>query len=612
MRIGADYRADRSCSFVVWAPGKRDVRLKIVSPEERLISMQQDSNGYWKAEVLDLAPQTPYLYLLDGIIVRPDPASQFQPDGVHGPSVAVDHLTFDWCDEDWQGLDLAELIIYEIHVGTFTNQGTFDAIIPRIGQLKDIGVNAIEIMPAAQFPGDRNWGYDGAYPFAVQNSYGGPEALKRLVRECHKAQVAVILDVVYNHLGPEGNYLRDYGPYFTGKYHTPWGEALNFDDAFSDGVRNYFIENALHWFRLYHIDALRLDAVHAIYDMSAVPFLQELAEKTRAYSEEVGRPFLLIAESDRNDTRIIATRPLGCGLDALWCDDFHHALHTLLTSENDGYYADFGESRHLVKSLREGFVYSGEYSHFRKRRHGASSKDYAGSRFVVFSQNHDQIGNRMLGERLSQLVGFEALKLCAGMVLLAPYVPLLFMGEEYGEEAPFLYFVSHSDPDLIEGVRQGRRKEFEAFRWRGEAPDPQDMDTFLRSRLSWEKRGEGAHRVLLEFYKSLIGLRKETPALVEPDKERLNVLCLEDQGIILMERWDRNDSCRVLCLFNFNREDAGIALDEFAYKGMWRKRLDSSESRWNGPGSLLPDSIGCGEEIFLRGHGLSVYLREGV
>src|SRR4030066_1209493 len=320
------------------------------------------------------------------------------------------------------------MIMYEIHVGTFTPEGTFDAVILRLDELSVLGINTIELMPVAQFPGERNWGYDGTYPFAVQNSYGGPEGLKILINECHKKGMAVILDVVYNHFGPEGNYLWDYGPYFTDRYKTPWGQAINYDDLYSNEVRNFFIENALHWFKNYHFDALRLDAIHGIFDFSAKAFLQELAEKVEEFSSSEGKKYYLIAESDLNDSRVIRPGNMGgYGIDAQWCDDFHHAVHTLLVHENKGYYVDFGETEHLVKSFREGFVYSGQYSEYRKRNHGNSSRDCPAEQFIVFTQNHDQVGNRMFGERLSNLVSFESLKLAAGAVLLSPYIPLLFM-----------------------------------------------------------------------------------------------------------------------------------------------------------------------------------------
>jgi maltooligosyltrehalose trehalohydrolase len=580
------------------------VALRITAPEERVIPMSKDQRGYWRVWSEDVFPGTRYVYRLGPSVERPDPAAHFQPEGVHRASAVVDHTAFPWQDGLWHGIRIEDMIIYELHVGTFTPEGAFDAIIPRLESLRDLGVTAMEIMPVAQFPGERNWGYDGVYPFAVQNSYGGPEGLKRLVNACHQQGLAVILDVVYNHLGPEGNYLADFGPYFTDKYRTPWGRAINFDAAHSDEVRNFFIENALHWFGNYHIDALRLDAIHAIYDTSAKPFLQELAERVEEFSTQQGRKVFLIAESNLNDVRVIRPRESGYfGIDAQWCDDFHHSLRTLLTDERTGYYVDFGRFEQLVKAYREGFVYSWEYSEYRKRRHGSSSADRPAHQFVVFSQNHDQVGNRMLGERLSRLVSFEALKLAAGVVLLSPYIPLLFMGEEYGEESPFLYFVSHSDPNLIEAVRRGRKEEFRSFQWQGEPPDPQDPQTFLKSKLAWERRTEGAPGVLLKFYQHLIRLRREIPALSRLDKENLRISGVEDKKLLVTYRW--YDESQTLGVMNFNSADVVFRTE--LPPGTWRKLVESSDTKWQGPGSTLPEDIASGQEMTIRPMSCAVY-----
>ncbi|HEY8461301.1 MAG TPA: malto-oligosyltrehalose trehalohydrolase, partial [Blastocatellia bacterium] len=545
-----------------------------------------------------------YLYRINDEEDRPDPASHFQPLGVHGPSEVVAHDEFAWSDHGWTGVPQERLVIYELHTGAFTPEGTFDAVIPRLPELRALGVTAIELMPVAEFPGDRNWGYDGVYPFSAHHAYGGPAGLKRLVNACHEAGLAVILDVVYNHLGPEGNYISRFGPYFTAKYRTPWGDALNFDGPWSDGVRNYFIENALHWFDLYHIDGLRLDAVHAIVDASANPFLRELAERTAEFSERRGRKFLLIAESDSNDPRIVMPKETGgFGLDAQWLDDFHHSLRTLLTEERSGYYADYGRVAHFVKAVREGFVYSGEYSKHRRRRHGGSSAGRPGRQFAVFAQNHDQIGNRMLGERLSKLVSFDALKLAAGAVAFSPFIPLLFMGEEYAEEAPFLYFVSHGDADLIRAVREGRKAEFEAFQWAGEPPDPQATETFLRSKLNWERRDYGRGRALREFYRELLRLRREIPALAALDKNSLEVSGLEAPRIVLLRRW--SGESQVFCVMNFDREEATFTAPP-SPRG-WKKLLDSAIQKWEGPGSLLPDLIEKDRSLTVNGLSLALY-----
>lgn len=605
MKIGAICSDNHSCEFTVWAPFVKNISLKILTPSGRLVPMQRDDRGYWKAVVTGAAPGTLYVFRLDEERERPDPASYYQPDGVHSASQVINHSSFTWQDSEWKGITLPHMIMYELHIGTFTHEGTFDAVIGRLDALKDIGINTIEVMPVAQFPGKRNWGYDGVYPFAVHSSYGGPEGLKKLVDACHMKGIAVILDVVYNHLGPEGNYLWDFGPYFTERYKTFWGDAINFDGAYSNEVRSYFINNALYWFTNYHIDALRLDAVHGIYDMSAKHFLAELSERVDEFSKQQGRKFYLIAESDLNNP--VVARPKekgGYGIDGIWNDDFHHAVHTLLTHEDEGYYIDFGKTGHLVKSLMEGYIYSGQYSEFRKRNHGNSSREIPAGRIVVFSQNHDQTGNRMNGERLSQIVSFEAQKLSAGIVLLSPYVPLLFMGEEYGETAPFLYFISHSDARLIEGIREGRKKDFEVFKWEDDPPDPQDISTFERSRINWDSRSGGNNKLMLEFYRELIRLRNGIPALAHPDKNSLDVWHDEEKKVVFMRRW--KDNSNVLALFNFNTTDiqTGPVNDSRQYKLI----IESSDVRWNGPGTLLPEELKHDSEITLRAESVALYV----
>jgi len=588
MTLGANYQGNGVCTFLVWAPRAEIVELKIYSPKERTIPMHRTGKGYWKAEVNDIEPGTTYMYALDRDTIRPDPVSHYQPEGVHKPSQIIDHKNFSWEDQSWHGLDIAGYVIYELHVGTFTREGTFTAIIPRLDELNDLGITAIELMPVAQFPGNRNWGYDGVYPYAVQNSYGTPDDLKKLINECHKRGLAVIMDVVYNHLGPEGNYLRDFGNYFTGKYSTPWGEAVNFDDEDSDEVKKYFIDNAVYWFEKFHIDALRLDAVHAIYDMSAKHFLHCLADRTTECSRKHKRKFYLIAESDLNDTRIIKPPELGgYGLDAQWSDDFHHSVHALFTGETSGYYKDFGGIDHLAKALNEGFVYDGSYSEFRKRSHGNSSRERPAEQFVVCSQNHDQVGNRRLGERMTSLVNFEKLKVIAGLTLLSPYIPLIFMGEEYGEENPFQYFVSHSDPDLIEAVRQGRRDEFKEFHSQGEAPDPQDEKTFERSCLDHTKKERGHNKTLLEFYRNLLSLRRQIPPLRHLSKEHLDVFGFENDRVLVIQRWKDED--RTLAIFNMNPGSVTIKL--LAYRYTWKMQMNSAAKEWGGESTTLDDIL---------------------
>jgi maltooligosyltrehalose trehalohydrolase len=593
--LGASLIEDGRCRFLVWAPLARKVEVHLLEPRERLVPMESGERGYHHAMVDGIEPGSLYLYRLDEHAERPDPTSRFQPRGVHGPSQVVS-LHFEWEDAGWTGPPLQEYTGYELHVGTFTPEGTFDAVIPQLDELKDLGITAIELMPVAQFPGARNWGYDGVCPFAVQNSYGGPEGLKRLVNTCHKLGLAVVLDVVYNHLGPEGNHLAEFGPYFTDSYRTPWGAALNFDGPQSDEVRRFFIENALYWVTEFHIDALRLDAVHAIVDHSAVPFVEELAEVVHHRAEQLNRRIHVIAESNLNDARLVRPRELGgYGLDAQWNEDFHHCLHTLLTGERTGYYQDFGGFGQLVKAFSEGFVYSGQYSPYRQCRHGNSSRDVSAQKFVVFAQNHDQVGNRMLGERLSQLVPFDGLKLAAGVVLLSPFIPLLFMGEEYGETAPFQYFISHSDDGLVEAVRQGRRGEFESFEWKGDLPDPQAEGTFLRSRPKRSVRREGHHAVLFAFYKELFRLRKSIAALASLRKEQMEVLGYEEDRVLFLRRW--SGSSEVFAVFNFGDAEAALAVR--VSEGRWRKLLDSADERWQGGGTSLPHLLPSTGQVVL-------------
>ncbi|MFH1258690.1 MAG: malto-oligosyltrehalose trehalohydrolase [Elusimicrobiota bacterium] len=587
-KIGADYLGDGKCEFTVWAPFLKGVALKIVSSGKRLVPMERDEKGYWQVLAENVYPGTKYLYQLDGSIDRPDPASSCQPEGVHAFSQVVDHQAFKWEDNNWLGIALPEMVIYELHIGTFTPEGAFAAVIPRLDELSSLGINAVEIMPVAQFPGERNWGYDGVYPFAAQNSYGGPEGLKELVQACHKKSIAVILDVVYNHLGPEGNYLENFGPYFTEKYHTPWGKAINFDDAYSDEVRNFFLQNALSWFEHYQIDALRLDAIHGIYDLSAKHILAELAETAAEFSRDRGKKVYLIAESDLNDPKIIRKKDSGgYGIDAQWCDDFHHALHGLLSGEKSGYYEDFGRLEQMVKAMEEGFVYSGGYSSYRKRHYGSSSRDIPGSQLVAFIQNHDQVGNRRQGERLSTLVSFEALKLAAGAMFLSPYIPLLFMGEEYAEDQPFLYFVSHSDPGLIEAVREGRKKEFQSFQWADDLPDPQSPDTFRQSKLNWTKRAAGRHKVMEDFYRQLIKLRKEIPSLANLDKNNFKVYRQEEKIVLIQRRYAGSG---IVAVLNFGDKKELFCPAPDQGKGI--KLLDSAEVKWLGTGSSAPETIG--------------------
>ena len=545
---------DGKVFFRVWAPSVASVEVELVDLGLPKTVLQQE--GEYFQGVVQAVPGDRYWYWLDGTLRRSDPASRCQPDGVHGPSQVID-ATFAWSDGTWRGIALEQYLMYELHVGTFTPDGTFDGVISRLDYLCELGITALQLMPVAQFPGERNWGYDGTYPFAPQNSYGGADGLKRLVDACHSRGLAVILDMVCNHLGPAGNYLQDFGPYSTDRYHTPWGDAINFDGPGSDQVRHYFISNALYWITEYHLDALRMDAVHGIYDFSALHILQELTGAVHRQGTALGRRVHVIADSDLNDVRVIKPPEAGgYGLDAQWNGDFHHALRALLTSDQSGCYCDFGLFSDLVKGFREGFVLSGGYSTFRKRRHGSSTADIPPGQLVVFSQNHDRVGNRKSGERLSKHLATDQLKLAAATVLLSPYLPLLFMGEEYAESAPFPYFVSHGDADLIERVRRERMEDSAVTVSPSSLPDPQAETTFLSAKLDQEQRQKGNQRGLYDFYLELIRLRKECATLSRLSRDGMQVIANEDEQVLAIVRIAGDD--QVFCLFNYSDQDRVI------------------------------------------------------
>jgi maltooligosyltrehalose trehalohydrolase len=604
VKAGAKVLSENICEFILWAPFALSADIEFVFPEKFIVSMSKCGDGYWKKTVEGIRPGFRYFYLIDGTLKRPDPASVYQPDGVHGPSEVVDHTEFSWDDTEWKAPHLENMIIYEIHTGTFTREGTLDAIIPVLDDLKELGVTTIELMPVAQFPGNRNWGYDGVYPYAVHNSYGGPDALKRLCNACHKSGIAVFLDVVYNHLGPEGNYLSAFGPYFTGKYRSPWSEAINFDGEYSDGVRNYFIMNALNWFRDYHVDGLRLDAVHSIYDISGRHILQELSERVKKYAESAGRDLYLIAESDLNDSRIVRNiKSGGYGIDAQWSDDFHHAVHALITGESSGYYVDFGGLSHVAKAFTHGYVYNGEYSQYRKRRHGNSSADLHGHKMIAFIQNHDQTGNRMSGERLTKLAGFEAHKLAAGVLMTAPYVPMLFMGEEYADTAPFLYFISHGDPELVDSVRRGRKLEFKFSGSGYDPPDPQSPETFEASMPDRTLADNEPHSAMLNYYKKLIAVRKENPAMHRLSKKNLAVHTDGKADVLIVRRiFRKSEICAVM---NFSGRENICNIGENGY--VYEKLIDSADREWAGCGASAPSSIDENTAINLKPFNFIIY-----
>ncbi|HEV2115613.1 MAG TPA: malto-oligosyltrehalose trehalohydrolase [Terriglobales bacterium] len=552
LMYGATLRGS-TAEFRVWAPHARQVTLRLVGGRDLRMEGSADGTSTVQAPV---RAGDRYFYLLDDHRPLPDPVSRLLPEGVHGPTAIVDSSAFAWADQNWHGVELRDYVIYELHVGTFSPEGTFNGVIQRLDYLKSLGISVIELMPVAAFPGRRNWGYDGVSIYAVQASYGGPDGLKRLVDAAHRAGLAVMLDVVYNHLGNEGNYLRQFGPYFTHHHTTPWGDAINYDDRGCEEVRRYVVENALYWIREYHFDGLRLDATQTIRDDSPLHILAEIQENAQRLAAELGRTVCVIAETDENDRRDVLPRAQGgFGMNAVWSDDFHHALHACLTGESAGYYQDFGGKEQIVRALNEGFAFQGEpFNFWRGRKRGTSPAGIPLPRHVICTQNHDQAGNRAQGERLDALVPRGACKLAAALLLLAPETPLLFMGQEYGETAPFQFFTDYGDPVLQKAVREGRRKEFEHFvAFGGEVPDPQDPQTFERSKLQWQKIsgqlsvGSGQkkrHQEMLEWYRKLIALRRE---LVIPGERTCRAELVG--GAIVMEVPASEPKLRVIAEF---------------------------------------------------------------
>jgi maltooligosyltrehalose trehalohydrolase len=566
---------DRGCRFVLWAPSATSVAVKL---RDRTEMLEAEPRGYHVAEVAGVVAGDLYRFVLPGGREIPDPASRHQPHGVHGPSEVV-ALDFGEAlhDPAWRGRSLRDWVIYELHVGTFTAEGTFGAAIADLDRLVELGVTVIELMPVAQCPGARNWGYDGVGLFAVQNNYGGPAGLAAFVAACHARGLAVVLDVVYNHLGPEGNVLGLLGPYFQSGYVTPWGPAINFDGPGSDEVRRFFIDNALSWLRDYHIDGLRLDAVHGIVDRSPYPFLAELSDRVRELGQ-ASWPRLLVAESDANDPHLVWPRERGgLQLDGVWADDFHHAVHVACTAETRGYYVDYREPERLAAAIEHGFAYTGEYSPFRRRRHGAFPEGVPPEAFVVCVQNHDQIGNRMLGERLTQLADAPTCNLATALLLLNPHVPLLFQGQEYGETRPFLYFVDHGDPDLVEAVRRGRREEFSSFQWAGEPPDPQDPDTHRRSVLDRSVIDRAPHAGVWALHRELLAIRR--CPWFESGRDHVGCRFVDGTHALLLELAPAADAEPHLCaLFNLRPEPTRVAVT-FG-PGDWTRLLDADDPRW--------------------------------
>lgn len=578
--VGVNFTESGIAEVVVWAPNADNVSviIKDGAPEapDDIVPLKKQLYGYWKTHTEKIKPGTAYLISVDDEAF-PDPASLAQPWDVHAPSMAVDLKAYKWKDAGWKNLPLDSYVLYELHTGCFSSEHNFDGIRNKLDYLVDLGITAIELMPVGQFPGNRNWGYDGVFPFAVQASYGGAEKLQQLIDACHKKGIAVVLDVIYNHLGPEGNYLPKFGPYFTDKYKTPWGPALNYDDAWCDGVREYIIDNVLMWFRDFHVDALRLDAVHAIKDFSPVHLLKSIKEKVNELTATTGKPYYLIAELDLNNP--IYINPLtsgGYGGDAQWIDEFHHALRVSSGQKQEGYYSDFNGVVHLAKSYNDAYVYDGQFSEHRKKFFGVKTNN-PGQQFVVFSQNHDHVGNRMLGERTSQLVSFEMCKLMAAAVMTAPFLPFLFMGEEWAETNPFLFFISHTDEALAAMVNKGRAEEFASFKWEGTPPDPRLEDTFKRSMLQWHLLNEPPHSAMLNYYKQLISLRKTQPALRSTDRNGTRAEANEANNTLLLFR--SVDAQQITCIMNFSKQQQPLPID-ISNRTLL---LDSASIQWNGP-----------------------------
>ena len=583
MTYGATPLGAQGVRFRVWAPNLGSLAVELAGESKSTFPMARSDEDF-EVIVPGARPGDLYTYILNERNGRSDPASRSQPRGVHGPSEIVDPDSFAWSDQDWKGIPLRDFIFYELHTGTFTAEGTFDGVVSRIRALKELGITAIELMPVAEFPGSCNWGYDGVHLYAPHSAYGGPGGLKKLVNACHREGLAVALDVVYNHLGPEGNYLSEFGPYFTDRYHTPWGEAINFDGPGSDGVRRFFIENALYWLTEYHMDALRLDAIHGIFDLGPQHVLEELGERFHERARQLGREAWIIAESDLNDVRVITTHSAGgYGLDAQWHDEFHHSLLSYLTGMNRGYLGGFGQLQDIQKAIAEGFVYDGRYSEFRGRPFGTSAANEPGEKFVAFLQNHDQVANTAQGRRLSELLPLEQYKLAVTLLLCSPFLPMLFMGEEFAATSPFLYFTSHTDPALVHRVVEGRRREYQDFEIPGEFADPQSPETFRKSKIEWALAGEPRQGAVLRLYRDLIALRKRWPCLGNCRKDLVRLNVNEAARWLILRRGDP-DGPQGLLLCNFAPEKITVPLHTGGSD--WQMLLWSGATIYGGPAEV--------------------------
>jgi maltooligosyltrehalose trehalohydrolase len=609
LQFGASVRDGGSVEFRVWAPKVTNLAVRILREPPLTVSMTRTAASEFVVTVPNVGEGTDYFYVLEGERERPDPVSRWQPRGVHGPSRVVDPDSFRWSDQTWSGIALKDFIIYELHTGTFPPEGTFESIIPRLPYLRDLGISAIEIMPVAEFPGNRNWGYDGSGLYPPQSSYGGPIGLKNLVDACHRHGLAIVMDVVYNHLGPEGNYLPEFAPCFTDAHHTPWGKAINFDGPESDGVRRWVIDNALYWLTEYHVDALRLDAIHGIYDFGARHILDELSEAFQDQARCLKRQACIIAESDLEDVRIINPRAVGgYALDAQWHDDFHHALYALLTGEREGFLMDFGALADLAKSVREGFVHDWKYSRYRRRHYGSSSKHRPGEQFVGFIQNHDQVANTSRGKRLSTSVSPQQQKLAAVLTLCSPFLPLLFMGEEYGETAPFLFFTSFEDTDLVAAVREGRKKELGAHYSESDFTDPQAQSTLERCKLDWSKPSLPPHSETLRLCRDLIALRKQYSCLGNCRKDLTEIWFDEQSKFFVMKRTDPSGSAALLvCNFSNNPQNIPVTAEPQG----WRLALWTGDAAYGSNSGARPAEMltaGANSDVRLSAFEAAIYL----
>ncbi|MGI4756847.1 MAG: malto-oligosyltrehalose trehalohydrolase [Janthinobacterium lividum] len=561
--------------FSLWAPQRKSVSVRIGDTDFPMSG--PSPRGYWKADIEEAGHGTDYAFLLDDDPTPyPDPRSFWQPKDVHSSSRVLDHVKFNWTDHKFRPIPLPSAVIYEMHVGTFTAEGTLDSAIERLDYLYELGVTHVQLLPIASYEGGFSWGYDGVAPYAPDETYGGPEAVKRFVNACHEKGLGAILDVVYNHFGPAGNYTQCFGPYYTDRHKTPWGAAMNLEEGGSDQVRRYLIDNALMWLRDYHFDGLRLDAVHELIDRSAMHFLEQLSREVEDMSAALGRCLFLIGETDLNDPRFVTPREAnGYGLDAQWSDDFHHALYTLLVHEPGGYYEDFGTIEQLATTLKQAFLYDGRYSRYRQHNHGREPHHLSYHRFLGYIQNHDQIGNRAEGERVQHVVGTQKARLAAAVVFTAPFIPMLFMGEEWAASSPWQYFADFQDPELRKNVSEGRKKDFEHFGWdKNSVPDPEDPATFQRSKLNWSEVDEEEHHAMYRWYRDLIHLRRKTLALNLGDFNRMHVE-FSEQG-----KWIYTDRGNVRVMINFAEVETTFAVehgsDLLLSSGPAPERIDGS------------------------------------